>query len=125
MGWPFVKKALVWGFLLWLFGYALGIAFFLFVPQSWLGWTIMPFGIAATLWVLWKKIPSASLRDYALVGLMWAVTAILCDYVFLVMFFQPADGYYKLDVYIYYALTFLLPIFFGLWKHRRGSTNTA
>jgi hypothetical protein len=33
--------------------------------------------------------------------------------------FKPADGYYKLDVYLYYILTFALPLIVG-W---RKSTN--
>ena len=41
--------------------------------------------------------------------------AIVCDYFFLVKVFNAADGYYKLDVYLYYTLTFALPLFTG-WK---------
>ena len=32
--------------------------------------------------------------------------------------FKPADGYYKPDVYLYYAITFVLPIVVGWWKLR-------
>ncbi|HEY1303237.1 MAG TPA: hypothetical protein VGF24_06790 [Vicinamibacterales bacterium] len=36
-------------------------------------------------------------------------------YLFIVKALKPADGYYKLDVYLYYALTFLIPVTVG-WK---------
>ena len=42
--------------------------------------------------------------------------AVICDYFFLVKAFNPADGYYKLDVYLYYGLTFILPLAVGLGK---------
>ncbi len=55
------------------------------------------------------------MRYYLGVACIWTAIAILCDYFFLVRPFKPADGYYKLDVYLYYALTFALPLFAG-WK---------
>jgi len=36
---------------------------------------------------------------------------------FIVKAFKPADGYYKLDVYLYYALTFALPLIVG-WRKK-------
>ena len=45
-----------WGFVLWVFGYILGIVLFALVPKELIGYVITPFGIAFTLWVLWKKI---------------------------------------------------------------------
>jgi len=108
---------LVWGFLLWLFGYLLGIALFMVVPQSVLGWIIMPIGMAITLWVLFKKVKSDSLQYYLKLAVSWTIIAIVFDYFFLVKLFKPADGYYKLDVYLYYALTFLLPLFAG-WRKK-------
>lgn len=112
----FYKDAFGWGFVLWFIGYALGILLFSIVPASMIGWVIMPIGLAITLWVLFKKIKGTSFRYYALMALVWAVIAIVFDYIFLVQVFKPADGYYKLDVYLYYALTFLLPIIVGWQK---------
>ncbi len=112
----FYKDALGWGFVLWLIGYVLGIALFAFVPVSLLGWIIMPIGVLITLWVLWKKVRSVSFQHYVHMGIVWALIAILCDYVFLVMLLKPEDGYYKLDVYLYYALTLLLPLTVGWQK---------
>ena len=41
------------------------------------------------------------------------------DYVFIVLLLQPADGYYKLDVYVYYASAFILPVLAGWLRSRR------
>lgn len=106
----FYKDALGWGFVLWLIGYILGIVLFAFVPPAAIGWVIMPIGTVVTLWVLVRKVNSESLQHYVLLATSWALLAILLDYFFLVKVFHPADGYYKLDVYLYYILTFILPL---------------
>lgn len=111
----FYKDAFGWGVALWLIGYALGIVLFAMVPVFLIGWIIMPIGIGITLWVLLKKIKSESLERYFFMAIVWTVIAIVFDYVFLVKLLKPADGYYKLDVYFYYALTFILPLIVG-WK---------
>lgn len=111
----FFVDAFGWGFGLWLFGYVLGFLFFSLVPVSIIGWVIMPFGIAATLLVLLKKVRGDSWKYYFLVALLWTVIAIVCDYFFLVKLLNPIDGYYKLDVYLYYALTFVMPVMVG-WR---------
>lgn len=113
----FLKDALGWGILLWLIGYALGIVLFAFVPPSMLGWILMPIGILITLWVLLKKITSESFKYYTLLAAAWTLIAIVCDYLFLVLVFKPADGYYKLDVYLYYVLTLVLPLLVGLYRN--------
>jgi hypothetical protein len=109
-----LKKVLVWGFILWLIGYILGIILFPFVPNPFIGWFIMPIGILTTLWVLLKKIKGNSLKDYIKISAMWTGIAILFDYFFLVKVFDPVDGYYKFDVYLYYVITFIIPLFVGL-----------
>lgn len=83
-----------------------------------IGFVIMPIGIVVTLWVLLKKIKSKSFKYYLLLSVFWTLIAIVCDYFFLVKFLKPEDGYYKLDVYLYYVLTFLLPLFVGLRKSK-------
>lgn len=109
----FFIEYLLWGFILWFIGYVLGILFFLFLPHGIIGWVIMPIGILITLWVLVKKIHKKSLVAYLFLGMVWVLIAITCDYFLLVKIFKPADGYYKLDVYIYYLLTFILPMLAG------------
>ena len=121
----FYKDALGWGALLWLVGYILGFVFFAFVPASLIGWVIMPIGIVITLWVLIKKIRATSLGYYVGVGIVWAVVAVVCDYLFLVLLLKPTDGYYKLDVYLYYLLTFALPVLVGYWKLKDKAFNSS
>ena len=105
----------LWGIGLWLIGYILGIVLFAFVPQALLGWIIMPVGIIITLWVLFKKTKSTLLNYYLFLAVCWTLIAIIFDYFFLVKIFKPADGYYKLDVYLYYFLIFILPLAAG-WR---------
>ena len=112
-----LKDGLGWGILLWLIGYILGIVLFMIVPSSMLGWVIMPIGIIITVWVLLKKVKGNSLHYYVKLAVVWTLIAIVCDYLFLVRVFKPADGYYKPDVYVYYVLTFLLPLMVG-WNKK-------
>lgn len=111
-----LKDILGWGFVLWLVGYILGIVLFVIVPNSLIGWIIMPIGTVITLWVLFKKVKSKTLKSYVILSLAWTLIAVVFDYIFIVKMFNPADGYYKLDVYLYYIITFMLPIIAGLKK---------
>lgn len=111
--------AFIWGFILWLIGYVLGVILFPLVPNAYLGWIIMPIGILTTLWVLANKIKAHSFQEYLGIASVWVLIAILFDYFFLVKLFKPTDGYYKLDVYIYYTLTLALPLLVG-WRRLRG-----
>ncbi|MFA6460599.1 MAG: hypothetical protein WCV73_05165 [Patescibacteria group bacterium] len=128
-----LKDAVMWGFVLWLIGYGLGIILFFFVPANLLGWVIMPIGILITLWVLLKKVsPVKSLQEqgasqfngvnpwtyYLTLAIVWTIIAVICDYFFLVKLLNPADGYYKLDVYLYYIITLILPLLVGWWKNK-------
>lgn len=115
----FYQDALGWGFTLWLIGYALGIALFAFLTPAMLGWFIMSIGTVITLWVLFKKVKGESFNYYLLLAIVWTLIAVVFDYFFLVKVFKPADGYYKLDVYLYYALTFVLPVVVGWRKQPR------
>jgi hypothetical protein len=86
------------------------------VPQGVLGWVIMPAGIAVTLWVLVKKIKSKKFWYYLKLAAIWTLIAVVFDYLFLVKVFKPVGGYYKLDVYVYYVLTFIMPLVAGWIK---------
>lgn len=107
MNWKLIKDTLGWGFLLWLIGYAFGILLFSIVPLVLIGWIILPIGTAITLWVLFKKINGKTFLYYLTLSVVWTLIAVIFDYFFLVKAFKPADGYYKLDVYLYYTLTFV------------------
>jgi hypothetical protein len=113
-----IKDALGWGFALWLIGYLLGIAFFFVLPTAWIGWVVMPIGLVVTFWVLLKRVHATAVSYYVVLAVVWTIIAVAFDYGFIVVAFKPEDGYYKLDVYSYYALTFILPIAAGVWKTR-------
>lgn len=117
------KDTFGWGFLLWLLGYILGIILFMIVPPSIIGWIITPVATIITLWVLIKTIRSSSFQYYFIIGIIWTILAMVLDYIFIVKAFKPKDGYYKLDVYLYYALTFILPLIIGLRKQREKANG--
>jgi len=115
----FVKDAFGWGFVLWLIGYILGILLFFFVPKDLIGWIITPVGIIITLWVLSHKISDGGFRRFLHLASVWTLLAILLDYVFNVKLFNIGSSYYRLDVYLYYLITFLLPLAFSY--HEKAS----
>ena len=115
-----IKSAVVWGIVLWLIGYILGIVLFPLVPTSMIGWVIMPIGALITLWVVATRIKARSFRQYLRLASIWTLIALVFDYFFLVKLLKPTDGYYKPDVYLYYTLTFALPMLVGWWKLRRA-----
>lgn len=116
-----LKDSLGWGFILWLIGYVLGIVLFFVFPPSLIGWVILPVGVIITLWVLFKKVKGDTLQYYLMLGVVWSVIAVVFDYLFIVKVFNPADGYYKLDVYLYYSLTFVMPLAIGWWKRIKSN----
>jgi len=111
-----------WGIILWLIGYILGIVLFMIAPVPLIGWVILPIGTVIALFVLFKKIKSSSLNYYLLIAVLWTLIAITFDYFLLVKLFNPPDGYYKFDVYLYYALTFSLPLIVGFLKTRKKTS---
>ena len=110
-----LRDTLGWGVLLWLVGYLLGILLFAFVRPGLIGWIITPVGTAMTLWIAFRKVTGDSVRYFTIVGLVWLLIAVVGDYVLIVRAFHPPDGYYKPDVYVYYALTLAIPLVAG-WR---------
>jgi hypothetical protein len=113
-----------WGFALWLIGYLLGIALFFVLSPSMLGWVIMPIGFAIAMFVSLKKIGAEggsgnTIGYFLTIAIVWTLMALILDYIFIVKMLGPADGYYKLDVYVYYALTFAIPLAAGYWRLRK------
>lgn len=119
----FTKEAVGWGFGLWLIGYLMGFVFFFFIPIHLIGWVITPIATVVTVWVLLKKIHGSSVGYYFNIGIVWLIIAVICDYVFVVKLLNPEDGYYKLDVYLYYTLTLGLPIMIGMYKLNNEKRN--
>ena len=115
-----LKDSIGWGIILWLIGYALGLIFFFILPVSMIGWAVMPIGLVITLWVLFKRVKASSFRYYFILSIVWTAIAVTFDYLFIIRLLNPVDGYYKLDVYVYYALTFISPLIIGWWKEQKN-----
>lgn len=111
-----------WGFILWLFGYLLNFIFYTFIPGAILGWSILPFSIIFTIWILVKKIKREELKCYFGVGLVWLIMAIILDYVFIVKFLNLSGYYRQIDIIVYYILIFFLPIIIG-WRKFKKERN--
>jgi len=114
------RDVLGWGVLLWLVGYLLGFVFYALVPVALIGWFVMPFGVALTALVLWRWVRIDGLSRAAVLGLGWSAIAVLCDYAFIVELLAPPDGYYKLDVYLYYFLMLAMPVAAAALRRRRA-----
>jgi hypothetical protein len=104
------------GFLVWLMGYLAGMVLYFLVPADALGWVLFAMFTPITILICYRRFSKRSEKHsyYALVAGVWLVMAIVFDYVFLVSLLN-AQSYYKLDVYVYYASTFLIPFLVG-WK---------
>ena len=120
-----LKDSLGWGFVLWLIGYILGIILFFVLPPSLIGWFILPVGLIITLWVLLNKIKGDTFQYYLILAAVWTVIAVVLDYFFIVKMLNPADGYYKPDVYLYYTLTLIAPLVIGWWKKIKSHEKMA
>ncbi|MCX6720328.1 MAG: hypothetical protein NTW11_00795 [Candidatus Staskawiczbacteria bacterium] len=115
----FFKDTIGWGAGLWFVGWVLGIIAFMVVAPNMIGWVVSPIGILITLWVLIKVIKGENLNYYLKIAIAWTIIAVVCDYLFNVLLFDIGAGYYKLDIYIYYATTFVLPLLVGYFKTKK------
>jgi hypothetical protein len=120
-----IKDILGLGTVLWLFGYLVSLALFFSPFAGIMGWIITavftPVTIVITWW--WFRARDLPLTYYTRVGLAWTVIAIIFDYLFIVSLFQAT--YYGPDVFVYYALTFLIPIGVGLYLARANREKVA
>ena len=107
--------ALLLGIFVWLIGYLAGIVLYFFLSPDILGWVL--FAIFTPIVILLCYIRfgkrEESISYYAFVAAVWLIVAVVFDYLFLVKLLNP-PVYYKLDVYIYYASTFLIPFLVGV-----------
>jgi hypothetical protein len=101
---------------LWLIGYLASLVLFFSPYAGIMGWILLiiftPVTIAVTWW-WFRQRKGLSLQYYAKVGTAWVLIAIVFDYLFIVQLFQAT--YYEADVFVYYALTFLIPVGVGLY----------
>jgi len=120
-----IKDTVGLGTLLWLFGYLASLVLFFSPYVGVMGWIITsvftPVTIAITWW--WFRDRGLPLPYYFGVGLAWAAIAIMLDYLFIVRLFGAS--YYEVDVYFYYALTFLIPVGVGLYLLHTRKGNVA
>jgi hypothetical protein len=109
------------GTFFWLIGYLAGIVLFFTPFKSSMGWIIFLFFTPVTILVTWwwfrsrERLP---LKYYAGVGVCWALIAVVLDYLFIVTLFGSTN-YYAPDVYLYYALMFLVPVGVGMYLNRK------
>jgi hypothetical protein len=111
-----------WGLILWLIGYAVALGLYAFVPVSAIGWLVSIPLIPFTILIAYRRLREldASLPYCLFVAASWLAIAVILDYIFIVRLFK-VEGYYDLDVTIYYILTFLIPLIIG-WRY--GKTDT-
>lgn len=110
-----IKDAVGLGTLLWLFGYVASLILFFTPLVNNMGWIISVIFALITIVItwLWFRARGLPLLYFVKVGIVWTVIAIILDYLFIVQLFQAT--YYETDVFVYYALTFLIPAGVGLY----------
>jgi len=117
-----IKDTAGLGTFFWLLGYVTSLALFFSPYAAQMGWILIavftPVTIAITWW--WFKGRDLPLPYFVKTGIAWVAIAIVLDYLFIVLLF--AATYYGIDVFIYYALTFFIPVGVGLFLARNQST---
>lgn len=102
----------------WLIGYIASLVLFFSPFYASMGWILLvictPITVAVTWW--WFRDSGLPLIYFAGIGLAWTALAIVFDYLFIVLLFNAT--YYGADVFIYYLLTFLIPVFVGQYLSR-------
>jgi hypothetical protein len=114
-----IKDTAGLGTALWFVGYLASLVLFFTPYAGIMGWILLavftPFTVAIAWWWFRTREP-LDLQYYAGVGVAWMLIAVVLDYLFIVLMFQAA--YYKPDVFLYYILTFLIPVGVGLYLIR-------
>lgn len=107
------------GTVLWLLGYLASMVLF-FTPFALvMGWILFALLTPVTIVLAWwwfRKRERLPLQYYAGVGVAWVLIAIVFDYLFIVLLLHAT--YYGVDVFVYYAMTFLIPLGVGLFLNR-------
>jgi hypothetical protein len=115
--------ALGLGFGIWLMGYIAGMVLFFLVPADLIGWILFVVFTPIALYIAYLRFGKRSEETayYLMIAAAWTLIAIVLDYLFIVVALN-SKGYYKLDVFVYYATTFLVPLLIG-WKYGSGQRN--
>ena len=107
------------GMVLWLIGYLASLALFFSPYAGIMGWILLAVFTPVTVVIAWWWFRSREplpLQYYAGVGVAWMLIAVVLDYLFIVLLFQAT--YYGPDVFVYYAVTFFIPVGVGLYLIR-------
>lgn len=109
--------ALGLGICFWLMGYVVSLILFFILPSSILGWVLLVIFTPICLYLSYLRFRKRGegITYYLIIGVVWAIIAMILDYIFIVVAFH-SQGYYKLDVFVYYATTFIIPLLIG-WKY--------
>jgi len=116
---PWIKDTAGLGTVLWLIGYLASMALFFSPLAGIMGWILLAIFTPVTIAIAWwwfSKRERLPLQYYAGVGVAWTLIAVVLDYLFIVLLFQAT--YYGPDVFVYYVLTFLIPVGVGMYLVR-------
>jgi cation transport ATPase len=114
-----IKDTAGLGTVLWLMGYLASLVLFFTPYAGIMGWILLAIFTPVTIAIAWwwfRQRERLPLEYYAGVGGAWMLIAIVLDYLFIVLLFQAT--YYGPDVFVYYAVTFLIPVGVGLYLIR-------
>lgn len=114
-----IKDTAGLGTAFWLIGYLASLVLFFSPFAGVMGWILTAFFTPVTIAIVWlwfRKREYLPLQYYAGIGVAWVLIAIVLDYLFIVLLFQA--HYYETDVFVYYAVTFLIPVGVGLYLNR-------
>ncbi|HEY7777097.1 MAG TPA: hypothetical protein VIA09_01030 [Nitrososphaeraceae archaeon] len=108
------------GCILWFIGYAFSLSLFPIVPVAMIGWLVSAVLIPITILVALTRFKNSqmSFSYYLFVGIVWLAIAFSLDYLFIIVAFNVSN-YYNLDVFIYYVVTFLIPLVIGIKYGRK------
>ncbi len=115
-----IKDTAGFGIALWLIGYLASLVLFFTPYAATMGWILAAIFTPITIVITWwwfRKREHLSEQYFAGVGVAWVLIAVAFDYLFIVLVFRAAS-YYKPDVFLYYTLTFLIPVGVGLYLDR-------
>ncbi len=87
------------------------------MPANLLGWVLFVIFTPICIYISFLRFRKRTedISYYLAIAAIWAVIAMVLDYIFIVTAFHSL-GYYKLDVFVYYATTFIIPLLIG-WKY--------
>jgi hypothetical protein len=113
---------LVFGVLIWLIGYIASIILYSFIPSNLLGWILCIIFTPITFLIAYLRFKNRKqpMKCYIGVAVFWTLIAIIFDYIFIIKLFNSIE-YYKPDVFVYYIMTFLIPIIIGFINRNKNN----